>query len=79
MQAAVNVFAGKITIRAQDIRLDFLEIIFLCNSKLLFVNVHFRHGARGSLFLDRKKGYDLLGMKWKKRGMLTPKGKRQVF
>ena len=57
----------------------FLKIIFLCNSKLLFVNVHFRHGARGSLFLDRKKGYDLLGMKWKKRGMLTPKGKRQVF
>ena len=53
------------------------EIILLCNSKLLFVNVHFRHGARGPLLLD--KGNDLLGNKWQKRGILTPRGKRQVF
>ena len=56
----------------------FQDIILLIDSKLLFVNVHFRHGARGSLFLD-KEGNDLFGKKWKKRGMLTPKGKRQMF
>jgi hypothetical protein len=50
----------------------------LCNSKLLFVNVHFRHGARGSLFIN-KEGNDYFGMKWTKRGILTPKGKRQIF
>ena len=58
---------------------NFLILILLINSKLLFVNVHFRHGARGSLFLLDKEGNDLLGNKWKKRGMLSPKGKRQSF
>ena len=53
------------------------RIILLCNSKLLFVNVHFRHGARSPLLLD--KGNDLFGNKWQKRGILTPKGKRQIF
>ena len=64
-----------------DIKYIFIlfSVILLFNSKLLFVNVHFRHGARGSLFLDNKKGVDLLGMKWEKRGILTPKGKRQLF
>ena len=57
----------------------FLTLIVLINSKLLFVNVHFRHGARGSLLLLDKEGNDLLGNKWKKRGMLSPKGKRQSF
>ena len=53
-------------------------IILLCNSKLLFVNIHFRHRARASLFIN-KEGYDYFGIKWAKRGMLTSKGKRQIF
>ena len=57
----------------------FLNSLLLTDFKLLFVNVHFRHGARGSLFLIDKEGNDMLLHKWKKRGMLTPKGKRQVF
>ena len=62
------------------LNISFFYIVFLlCNSKLLFVNVHFRHGARGSLFLIDKNGTDLFGEKWAKRGILTPKGKRQVF
>ena len=61
------------------ILLCFLKIIILSNQKLLFVNVHFRHGARGPIFLVNKEGADLFGNKWAKRGVLTPKGKRQVF
>ena len=57
----------------------FLGIFHLNNQKLLFVNVHFRHGARTSLFLINKKNQDLLGNTWEKRGILTQKGKRQVF
>ena len=57
----------------------FLDIILLTNLKLLFVNVHFRHGARGALYLIDKEGNDMFLHKWKKRGMLTAKGKRQVF
>ena len=53
------------------------QIILLCNSKLLFVNVHFRHGARSPLLLNN--GTDLFGNKWQKRGILTSKGKRQIF
>ena len=57
----------------------FLGIFHLNIQKLLFVNVHFRHGARTSLFLINKKNQDLLGNTWEKRGILTQKGKRQVF
>ncbi len=57
----------------------FSGIIHLTFQRLLFVNVHFRHGARSSLFLIDKQNRDLLGQEWEKRGILTPKGKRQVF
>ena len=57
----------------------FLGIFDLNFQKLLFVNVHFRHGARTSLYLIDNKNRDLLGNIWEKRGILTPKGKRQVF
>ena len=56
----------------------FIAIFNLTFQKLLFVNVHFRHGARGSLYID-KENRDLLGHEWEKRGILTSKGKRQVF
>ena len=57
----------------------FLSIFQLNIQKLLFVNVHFRHGARSSLYLIDKQNRDLLGNLWDKRGILTSKGKRQVF
>ena len=57
----------------------FLYILLLSNSKLLFTNIHFRHGSRGSILLIDEEGKDLLGQKWKRRGMLTPKGKKQSF
>ena len=56
----------------------FLGFFNLTFQKLLFVNAHFRHGARGSLYID-KQNRDLLGHEWEKRGILTSKGKRQVF
>ena len=56
-----------------------LQIFHLNHQKLLFVNVHFRHGARSSLYLIDNKNRDLFGNIWEKRGLLTSKGKRQVF
>ena len=54
-------------------------IIHLNYQKLLFVNVHFRHGARSSLYLIDNKNRDIFGNIWEKRGALTSKGKRQIF
>ena len=54
-------------------------IIHLNYQKLLFVNVHFRHGARSSLYLIDNKNKDIFGNIWEKRGALTSKGKRQIF
>ena len=67
-------------------RLNYLYklIIFFLNfhlnsQKLLFVNVHFRHGARSSLYLIDNENRDIFGNIWEKRGSLTSKGKRQIF
>ena len=57
----------------------FFVIIHLNSQKLLFVNVHFRHGARSSLYLIDNKNRDIFGNIWEKRGSLTSKGKRQIF
>ena len=57
----------------------FLCLFHLNDQKLLFANVHFRHGARSPLYLIDKQNRDLLGNIWEKRGLLTSKGKRQVF
>ena len=56
-----------------------ISLFHLNFQKLLFVNIHFRHGARSSLILIDKHNRDLLGNIWEKRGILTSKGKRQVF
>ena len=55
------------------------SIIHLNFQKLLFTNVHFRHGARSSLYLIDNKNRDIFGNIWEKRGALTSKGKRQIF
>jgi len=47
--------------------------------KILFTNIHFRHGARSSVMKIDKQGYDFLNKKWDKVGELTPLGMRQHY
>ena len=60
---------------------NFLFILFIENifSKILFTNIHFRHGARSSVMKIDKQGYDFLGKKWENVGELTPLGIRQLY
>ena len=60
---------------------NFLFILFIENifSKILFTNIHFRHGARSSVMKVDKQGYDFLGKKWENVGELTPLGIRQLY
>lgn len=48
-------------------------------SKILFTNVHLRHGARSSLMKIGELGYDFLGQKWAHKGDLTPVGMRMLY
>ena len=60
----------------------FLKISLFFNfisSKILFTNIHFRHGARTSVMNIDKEGYDFLGKKWDNVGELTPLGMRQLY
>jgi hypothetical protein len=60
---------------------NFLFLLFIENifSKILFTNIHFRHGARSSVMKIDKQGYDFLGKKWENVGELTPLGIRQLY
>ena len=55
--------------------------LFSCfiHAKILFTNIHFRHGARTSVMNIDKQGYDFLGTKWNDVGELTPLGMRQLY
>ena len=54
----------------------FIENIY---SKILFTNIHFRHGARSSVMKIDKQGFDFLGKKWENVGELTALGMRQLY
>ena len=55
-------------------------IIFSKNEKLVFAELHFRHGARSPDILDANgTGTDMLGIKWPAPGELTPIGKRMQY
>ena len=54
----------------------FIDFIY---AKILFTNIHFRHGARSSVMNIDKQGYDFLGTKWNNVGELTPLGIRQLY
>ena len=47
--------------------------------KILFTNIHFRHGARSSVMKIDNQGYDFLNKKWDNVGELTPLGIRQHY
>ena len=56
-----------------------LNIInFSKNQKLIFAEIHFRHGARSPTKLD-ENGTDALGVKWSAPGELTAVGKRMHY
>ena len=61
-----------------------LIISFLCltfstqNDKLIFVMIHFRHGARASNHLDSTK-IDKIGEYWENDGELTGVGERMHY
>ena len=58
-----------------------IKIIFISFSsqKLLFVNVHFRHGARSPVYYIDSNLNDYFGIKWENDGYLTFRGKFQAF
>ena len=50
------------------------------NEKLVFAELHFRHGARAPDALDANgTGKDMFGIKWPSPGELTPIGKRMEY
>ena len=50
------------------------------NEKLVFAELHFRHGARAPNVLDANgTGIDMFGIKWPSPGELTPIGKRMEY
>ena len=58
----------------------FSIIAFSKNEKLVFAELHFRHGARGPNILDSNgTGTDIFGIKWSSPGELTPIGKRMQY
>ena len=70
----------------QKMFLNYLFIIIfnvitsLKNEKLVFAELHFRHGARAPNVLDANgTGIDILGIKWPSPGELTPIGKRMEY
>lgn len=52
--------------------------IFSKNEKLIFAEIHFRHGARAPSTLN-DNGEDALGIKWNTPGELTSVGKRMQY
>ena len=65
--------------------LNFLLFIIILNiidfsksQKLIFAEIHFRHGARSPTKLD-ENGTDALGVKWSAPGELTGVGKRMQY
>ena len=55
-------------------------ITFSKNEKLIFAELHFRHGARAPNVLDSNgTGTDIFGIKWPSPGELTPIGKRMEY
>lgn len=57
----------------------YISLFEFIYTKILFTNIHFRHGARSSVMNIDKKGYDFLGKKWNNVGELTPLGMRQLY
>ena len=53
-------------------------INFTKNEKLIFTEIHFRHGARAPTRIN-DNGEDALGIKWSTPGELTPVGKRMQY
>ena len=58
---------------------EFLLFFDFIYTKILFTNIHFRHGARSSIMNIDKNGFDFLGIKWNNVGELTPLGMRQIY
>ena len=55
-------------------------ITFSKNEKLIFAELHIRHGARAPNSLDvNGTGKDMFGIKWTAPGELTPMGKRMQY
>ena len=59
--------------------IEFQLIFCFIQTKILFTNIHFRHGARSSVMNIDKEGYDFLGTKWNDVGELTALGMRQLY
>ena len=60
--------------------LIFNMITFSQNEKLIFAELHIRHGARAPNTLDvNGTGKDMFGIKWTAPGELTPMGKRMQY
>ena len=58
----------------------FNVITFSKNEKLVFAELHFRHGACAPNVLDANgTGIDMFGIKWPSLGELTPIGKRMEY
>ena len=58
---------------------EFLLLYDFIYTKIIFTNIHFRHGARSSVMNIDKNGFDFLGTKWDNLGELTPLGIRQIY
>ena len=55
-----------------------ITLITKCNTEIIFVFEHFRHGARSSVFID-KHNTDIYDIKWIGDGELTSVGMRMLY
>ena len=55
-----------------------MTLITKCNTEIIFVFEHFRHGARSSVFID-KHNTDIYDIKWIGDGELTSVGMRMLY
>ena len=60
------------------INLLLITLITKCNTEIIFVFEHFRHGARSSVFID-KHNTDIYDIKWIGDGELTSVGMRMLY